>query len=102
MDRPALVVALFHSLNGGVQGVDIGAGIKAVAAFSLVSAVRLEVIVASVAVVVVHESHVVDRGREEVSAGPLSGWESFGDRARNTGGGAASIVCRRCRRSDTD
>src|ERR1700675_1945525 len=78
MDRPAPAVALFHSLNGGVHGVDVGARITAVAAFSLVRAARLEVIIASIAIVVVHESHVVDRGWEEVSARPLAGWERLG------------------------
>ena len=66
MNQPAPVVALFHSLNGGVHGVDVGTGISTVAGLSLVRAARLEVIVTSVAVVVVHETHVVDCGREEV------------------------------------
>src|SRR5208283_1351860 len=76
MNQPAAVVALLHSLNGGVHGDDVGAGISAATAFSQVRAVRQELIVTSVAVVVVYETHVLDGGREEASIGPLIGWES--------------------------
>ena len=84
-DRPTPVVALFHSLNGSIQGVDVGAGIKAVAGFSLVRAARLEVIVASIAIVEVHESHGVDRGREEVPGRPFAGWVNCGRGTRQEG-----------------
>src|ERR1700737_215341 len=99
LDRPALAVTLFHSLSGGVHGVDVGAGITAVAACSLVRAAHSEVIVAPVAIVVVYESHVVDRGREEVSARPLAGWESL---ARGNQHGMAKAVGLEARGEDRD
>src|ERR1700732_4550828 len=94
MDRPAPVVALFHSLNGGGHGVNVGAGITAVAACSLVRAAHSEVIVAPVAIVVVYESHVVDRGREEVSARPLAGWESLVRANKDVVGKAVGLEAR--------